>query len=245
MKSEIKAFLNKIKFAGDSYICPVCNFHAKKFLDSGLYTKRKQAKCPNCGSLERHRQLYLILQDYLNLTEKKSLLHFAPERCLKQVLMKKHHLNYQTSYYEGQQQGDFCYDIQNIDAKDNSFNYIICSHVLEHVDNDKKAISEMYRILYAGGIAFIQVPVWPSEKHPTYENSNIIDEHDRIIHFGQFDHVRIYGLDIEQRLTESGFDEVLVLDLSQTLEELKIQKYGLKNYGGARDLTFVCKKFEN
>jgi SAM-dependent methyltransferase len=158
------------------------------------------------------------------------------------VLQKEPLLIYKTSHYDKNVESDYHYDIRAIDANDKTFDYIVCSHVLEHIDDDRLAMKEMRRILKEGGIAFIQVPIWPSEKHATYENPSIVDEEDRIINFGQFDHVRIYGLDIFDRLVQAGFSKVEMIDLCQTLDEQRIQKYALKNNGGVRDLTFVCLK---
>lgn len=239
---RLKKIIKKIKYSGSRYECPLCLFKAKQFLDGGLYKKRNNAKCPNCNSLERHRQLYLILQDYIKSEATTSLLHFAPEQCLKNVLQVNPSIEYKTSHYGENVQSDFHFDIRKIDAKDNSFDFIICSHVLEHIDEDKKAMAEMCRVLKKGGVAFIQVPTWPSEKHPTYENSAIVDEEDRIIHFGQFDHVRIYGLDVEHRLNEAGFSKVEPMELCQKLTRDIIEKYSLKNHGGVRDWTYICTK---
>lgn len=169
-------------------------------------------------------------------------MHFAPEHCLKNVLETIISIDYKTSHYGENSHSDYNYDIRDIDAKNDTFDFIICSHVLEHIDDDKKAMSEMRRILKKGGVAFIQVPTWPSEKHPTYENPDIVDEEDRIIHFGQFDHVRIYGLDVEHRLNEAGFSKVEPVELCQTLPQEIIDKYSLKNHGGVRDWTYICTK---
>jgi SAM-dependent methyltransferase len=242
MKKLIKSYLKKLKYAGSTHQCPLCKYNAKEFLPGGLYKKRKNAKCPNCNSQERHRQLYLILQDYINKNDKKSLLHFAPEQCIKNVLDNNSSLEYKTSHYGETMDSDYHFDIREIDAKNDTFDFVICSHVLEHIDEDKKAMAEMCRVLKKEGVAFIQVPTWPSEKHPTYENAAIVDEEDRIIHFGQFDHVRIYGMDVRQRLEEAGFSNVEQIDLCQSLPKEIVEKYSLKNHGGVRDWTFVCTK---
>ncbi len=240
--NKLKKIVKKIKFYGSAYECSLCLFKANQFLDGGLYKKRKHAKCPICNSLERHRQLFFILKDKADFSGSKSLLHFAPERCLMNVLQKEPLLIYKTSHYDKNVESDYHYDIRAIDANDKTFDYIVCSHVLEHIDDDRLAMKEMRRILKEGGIAFIQVPIWPSEKHATYENFDITDEGDRIIHFGQFDHVRIYGLDVLQRLQQAGFSKVEVIDLCETLDEKAIQKYGLRNFGDSRDITYVCYK---
>ena len=241
IKRIIKKEIVKIFNIGINYTCPICNYKARKFLDSGLTSRRKNAKCPSCKSLERHRQLVLILESLEVLKKDVSLLHFAPEPCLKTYFKNELGSNYKASDYNKKKKSDFSFDIRCIESPNESFNYIVCSHVLEHIDEDIKAMKELYRILKPGGIAFIQVPIWPSESHPTYENFNITDERDRIINFGQFDHVRIYGLDVIDRLKSVGFN-VETIDLYGSLERDVALKYGLKNYGQVRDLTFICRK---
>jgi len=106
---------------------------------------------------------------------------------------------------------------------DNSFDFILCSHVLEHILNDQQAIAEMYRILKPGGTTIIQVPL---QDAPTYENPDIITPEERLIHFGQSDHVRIYGLDIKERLIAAGF-QIHVEKCSDILLDNEIVYYGL------------------
>jgi len=238
---KIKRNWNIIRHAGSNHTCSVCGYNGKQFLSAGLTLKRKNAKCPSCGSLERHRQMVLIFKSLNLFSTSASLLHFAPEPCLSAYLKKQLGDRYKTTHYNEKSKSDYSFDIRNIDCADHLFKYIICSHVLEHIDQDTKAMKELYRVLKPGGIAFIQVPLWPSESHPTYENSKITDARDRAIHFGQFDHVRIYGLDVIERLKLAGFD-VEVIDLCQTLNAETIYKYALKNNSQVRDLTFVCRK---
>jgi SAM-dependent methyltransferase len=241
IRSKIKEKWNKISNMGSTYNCPVCNYNGRKFLDSGLTSKRKNARCPSCKSLERHRQLVLIIESLQVLTKDSSLLHFAPEPCLLTYFKNKLGENYKTSHYNEKSKSDYSFDIRNIDSPDETYDFIVCSHVLEHIDEDIKAMKELYRILKPGGIAFIQVPIWPSESHPTYENFNITDERDRIINFGQYDHVRIYGLDVIDRLKSVGLI-LEVIDLCQSLESVKVEKYALTNDSKVRDLTFICRK---
>jgi predicted SAM-dependent methyltransferase len=241
IRHKLKEYWNKLSNYGSTYNCPVCNYNGRKFLDSGLTSKRKNAKCPSCKSLERHRQLVLIIESLSILKEESLLLHFAPEPCLLTYFKNKLGTNYKTSHYNEKSKSDYIFDIRNIEMPDKSFNFIVCSHVLEHIDEDIKAMKELYRILKPNGIAFIQVPIWPSESHPTYENPQIIDKRDRIINFGQFDHVRIYGLDVIDRLESVGF-KVEVVDLCQSLENTKVEKYALTNDSKVRDLTFICRK---
>ena len=124
---------------------------------------------------------------------------------------------------------------------DENLNFIICCHVLEHVNNDIEAISEMYRILKKNGILFLQVPIHQDLSRRTYEDDSIITEEERIKHLGQYDHVRIYGLDIEDRLMSVGF-KIERIDLTEVIDEKTIVYLGLKNHSGVKDFTFKCTK---
>lgn len=242
IKHKIKKAYHKVKHKGNRHQCPVCGFNAKKFMDAGLYVRRTNSKCPNCGSLERHRGLWIILDGILKEARSTfKILHFAPEQCIALQLSKRSGIEYLTSSYGENVTSDYQFDVQNIESQSDVFDVVICSHVLEHVDEDALAIAEIYRILKPNGIALIQVPMWPSESHPTYENKSITDPRDRIIHFGQFDHVRIYGLDVVERLRLAGFI-VDVIDLEKQLQQKEIDKYALHNSTNIRELTFRCTK---
>ncbi len=241
LKTKLSPYYRRLKFGGNKFVCPICKFKARKFLSAGLYVKRAGSKCPSCHSVERHRHLWLFLTKYFEEENPQSILHFAPENCLQNELNKKAGINYYTSDYNPAGKSDFHFDIQNIDSKDNSYDLIICSHVLEHIPDDRKAIKELYRVLNPGSLVLLQVPIWPSEAHPTYENPLITDPRDRIIHFGQYDHLRIYGLDIIKRIEEAGF-KVEVLDMERVVPEEMAIKYRLHNNSGIRELTFICNK---
>ncbi|MFQ3596235.1 MAG: class I SAM-dependent methyltransferase [Sphingomonadaceae bacterium] len=98
-------------------------------------------------------------------------------------------------------------DLTALDLPDESFSLIYCSHVLEHIEEDRKAMAELRRVLRPDGLAVIMVPI---REGGTYEDPTIRTPAERLVHFHQGDHVRIYGLDIVDRLTAAGFDvEVL------------------------------------
>ncbi len=242
LKAKLAPYYRKLKYSGYTYECPLCHFKARSFISAGLYVKRIDSKCPSCQSLERHRHMWLFLSEYLKNKNVETILHFAPENCLGSLLKKRRDLKYFTSDYDSKAPSDYHFDIQDIESKDNSFDLVICSHVLEHIPDDKKALREIYRILNPGGIALLQVPIWPSEAHGTYENPSITDPRDRIIHFGQFDHLRIYGLDFKERVLEAGFT-VTMLDMEKEVPDQMAYKYRLHNNSGIRELTFVCKKY--
>jgi SAM-dependent methyltransferase len=125
-------------------------------------------------------------------------------------------------------------DITDIDWPDSSFDIVYCSHVLEHVPEDRKAMSEMFRVVKPGGWALIQVPVW---KDDTIEDPSITDPGERERLFGQSDHVRLYGLDIKNRLAAAGFD-VEVVFAHQLIEPQNCESMGIN----PNEPIFHCRK---
>ncbi len=191
---------------GSKVECPVCKGHFSKFLPYG-YTKlssRENALCPSCFSLERHRLLWLYLKEKTNFfTDKLKVLHIAPEQCYYKRFKALPNLDYTTGDLVSPI-ADVHFDIQEIPFEDNTFDVVICNHVLEHVDDDMKAMKEFYRILKSKGFAILQVPQDYSLQK-TYEDPSITDPDEREKHFLQKDHVRLYGLDYADRLTTAGF----------------------------------------
>lgn len=179
--------------------CNICGY-VGRFKTHG-FPFRLDARCGNCQSLERHRLLKMWFDENKDLVSSKSMLHFAPEPAVTSFvrpLVSK----YMTTDLDPLL-GEVVLNIEAIDMPDNSFDLIICSHVLEHVD-DAKALREMYRILRPSGIALLMTPViegWAE----TYENKAIVSPSDRALHYGQADHVRYFGSDIRARITDAGF----------------------------------------
>ncbi|MEZ0471428.1 glycosyltransferase family protein [Luteimonas salinilitoris] len=182
--------------------CPVCETAVEDFIAGGVVVKRKRARCPNCGVLERHRLMALYLRSDTPLFDgrPRRLLHVAPEPPIAGILSKLENVSYLSA--------DLCsehvmvkMDLTDIQYPDESFDAIVCSHVLEHIPDDAKAMREMFRILTPGGIAVIQVPVYGET---TYEDFSITSEEGRLAAFGQRDHVRKYGRDIAERLAGAG-----------------------------------------
>lgn len=176
--------------------CSLCGF-------TGYFTAfgsppRWNARCPSCGSLERHRQFALFLR---NTPLKGTVLHFAPEECLA-TLLKARGVQY-TSADLNRSDVDLNLDIETIALRHEQFDVIVCSHVLEHV-NDRLALAELRRILKPGGVLIAMVPIIEGWR-TTYEDAAITIGRERDMHFGQQDHVRYYGADFVQRLMDSGF----------------------------------------
>jgi SAM-dependent methyltransferase len=217
------------------YICPCCNGIFDKFLDGGLH-KRPNAICPNCNSYERHRLLWFYLNNKTNLfTDKLRVLHVCPEYFYKEALTSMPNLEYVGAGIEAPF-ADIEMDITDIHEPDNSYDVILCSHVLEHIPDDHKAMQELFRVLKPSGWAILQVPI-DVQREKTFEDFSITSPEEREIYFGQDDHVRVYGLDYKNKLENAGFI-VKVEDYAQELGAEMIEKHCLPQ----RDDIYFCTK---
>ncbi|MCX7953990.1 MAG: class I SAM-dependent methyltransferase [Bacteroidales bacterium] len=200
----------KYFYIGKKFKCPICNFTARKFLPYG-YGKnfRNNRLCPACFSLERHRLIWLYLKNKTRFfNENLKVLHVAPEQPFINRFKKLTNLHYITCDLFSPL-AEIKADIRSLPFSNNEFDIIICNHVLEHIDDDIKAMSELFRVLKPKGFAILQVPInYSYEK--TYENKSITTAKEREVFYGQYDHVRIYGKDYPLRLKSVGFivDEV-------------------------------------
>jgi len=180
----------------------------------------------NCGALERHRFDWYYLLNNTSLFNDLNLkiLHVAPEPFFETQIKEYNFDNYITAdLYDKRAMVEM--DISAIDYPDESFDVILCSHVLEHVEEDRKAISELYRVLKKGSWAILNVPI--SNEHKTFEDYSIVDPVERIKYFGKDDHVRSYGLDYLDRLIEADFS-VEVIKPSDILSKDEIKKMGIR-----------------
>ena len=211
---------SSIRYRGEKYFCPICERGFSKFL-TGPDKSRKNSKCPGCGSLERQRLLWLYLVNKLEIKNRKiKFLYIAPDYATQTSLKRLKNISY-TSVDLNSPLAIKKNDITNLEFKDNSFDAIICYHVLEHVENDRKALSEIFRVLKPDGWAILQSPV-ETDRAITFEDLTITTPHERKRIFGQEDHVRIYGRDYPARLEETGFivKEVgFINDLAQNEKE--------------------------
>lgn len=209
---------------GPYFECPCCGERAKEFLPHGVKV-RENAKCPTCGSLERHRLQWLFLKDQTNLfKDQLSVLHFAPEAGLQKHLKALPNLDHKSADL-GSKRADEHFDICAIPYPDNTFDVILCSHVLEHVPEDRKAMAELFRVMKPGGWGLIDVPR-DHKRAETFEDWSVTSDADRERVFGQRDHVRIYGKDYFDRLRAVGF-EVTSHYYGRTLLPAQIEKYRL------------------
>lgn len=205
--------------------CILCGFSGR-FLPAGR-PPRYDAKCPRCMSVERHRLLALKHQQHDLVPAGATVLHFAPEPALRSLLQTLSGSYTSADIQPGR--ADMTLDVERLDLADDSYDVIVASHILEHVD-DSLALTELRRVLRPGGRAILFTPViegWAT----TYENTAVTDQRERLLHFGQEDHVRFYGQDLRERITRSGFE---LTELQGTPDECA--RYGLTR----GEVAFVC-----
>ena len=188
---------------GRSRYCPICSGHSRKFVASGVLP-RPDARCPWCDSLERHRLVWRYFQERTDLfdSKPKRMLHVAPEAHIRRQLAPLPGLDYLAADLNGMDATE-AVDITDIRHPDDTFDAICCSHVLEHVPDDRRAMAELHRVLSPSGWAVLLVPITAAE---TVEACGAIDPETRLRLFGQEDHVRRYGPDFVDRLRDVGFD---------------------------------------
>lgn len=210
--------LVSVFYAGSAVTCPVCEKSFKKFLPYGRFNARPNALCPNCLSLERHRLIWLYLKDQTNFFNTKlHVLHIAPEACFIPRFEKQHGDQYITADIESPL-AKVKMDIHDIPFPENTFDVVLCNHVLEHVRDDIRAMSEIRRVLKPGGFAILQIPFFKPVQVKTFEDPSITDPKEREKIFGQDDHVRKYGMDYPQRIERAGLkacEETFALQMSE------------------------------
>ena len=228
--------LLRVLFKGNKFIDPIDGSSYSKFLSYGYNSIRKNALCPGTLSLERHRLLWLYLSKETNiLSSNLKVLHVAPEQIFYKKFKKFKHWDYLT-FDINSPIADIKGDLKSTQFKDESFDLVICNHVLEHIEDDKMALEEIYRVLNINGIAILQVPI-NVNREKTFEDSKITSQYDREKYFGQYDHVREYGIDYKERIEQVGF-QVEMINYSDNFSEEMIIRYGLlKN-----DLIPIAKK---
>lgn len=240
-RNAIRNFLQQSTYPlylGNSYYCNCCGKSFRKFLPMGN-TKRANAKCPYCLSLERTRVLDLYLANELDLYNKQGqrLLHFAPEACLSKKIESIAGVDYVDGDINPANARNII-DITDIRYPENYFDLIICAHVLGHVPDEHKAIKEMYRVLKADGIALIMTLI-DSKSAQTFEDQSIVSYSDRLKHYSESDLCRLHGLDFSDRLANQRF-EVEVIDYRLSFTEEKQKHSSLGN--GEREVIFKCTK---
>ena len=221
---------------GSTYTDPIDGKSYRRFLPYGYAKVRENVLAPGTLSLERHRLFWLYLKNETTFfSAPLRVLHFAPEQAFVQKFKKQKNLTYTTTDLNSPI-ADVKADICDLPFKDNSFDFIICNHVLEHIPDDTKAMQELYRVLAPSGTAIVQVP-YDAKREITFEDNTITDQRERTRIFGQYDHLRVYGMDYFKKLSSIGFD-VNALDYTSSISSYDIERYRLCK----GELLPVCKK---
>jgi SAM-dependent methyltransferase len=227
-----------IFYWGRKVECPICGSHFSRFLPYGRgESARGNALCPNCLALERHRLIWLYLKERTDFFQApKKVLHIAPEACFIHRFEQLKNLDYITADIESPL-AKVKMDIHDIPFPDNTFEVAFCNHVMEHVRDDIRAMSEIHRVLKPTGWAIIQIPFFNADLAETLEDASITSPADRFKHYGQEDHVRMYGRDYPQRLAKAGFTVVEDDFVHQLAPEL-VAKYALPK----DEVIYLCRK---
>lgn len=210
---------------GNRFTDPIDGKSFRSFLPYGYATQRQNVLSPSTLSLERHRLLWLYLNRETDFfTAPKKVLHFAPEQAFYKRFRKQSNLEYTTTDLESPL-ADVKADICNLPFESDSFDVILCNHVLEHIPDDTQAMKELFRVLKPGGMGIFQIPQ-DLNRTTTFEDNSITDRQERARVFGQYDHVRIYGTDYFNKLRSIGFT-VEEVDYTAQMEASEIERYCL------------------
>ncbi len=224
-------------YSGNKFEDPIDGKTYRKLLPYGALKMRPNALAPASLSLERHRLLWLFLKektDFFSDREQK-VLHVAPEQCFLNRFRERKNLDYITGDIVSPI-ADVKMDLHSIPFGDNTFDVVLCNHVLEHVDNHKRCMREIYRVLKPGGWAVMQVPM-DYNREETYEDPTIVTEEERLKHYWQKDHVRLFGMDYPDLLKDAGFT-VEEVNMQKELPEGMAERYALPE----REPIYWCKK---
>ncbi|MDG2226108.1 MAG: methyltransferase domain-containing protein [Flavobacteriales bacterium] len=225
-------------YKGNKVDCPVCEKSFKKFLSYGSnVAHRDNVLCPYDLTLERHRLMWVYLKNKSNFftAEKLKVMHIAPEQCFYSGFKKQNNLEYTTGDLLSPL-ADIHFDLHKIPIQDNQYDVIFCNHVLEHVEDDHKCMTELHRIMNSGGWGIFQVPI-DTTRSETYQDASIVSPEEREKHFWQYDHVRLYGLDYPKKLEAAGF-EVEIYDYHKDMPKEQYEKYRFH----PDELLYIVKK---
>lgn len=259
MKSSIKRLIKQLAPQGlrnwvrqvgkkadvGNVVCVVCKTSHSNFAPFGA-PARKNARCPKCGALERHRLIWKYLHERTDFFRRRNIrvLHFAPEKFFFKKLTSLPNVNYTPCdlfpevYTYDIHRKIIKVDITEIPFEDETFDVILCNHVLEHVPNDRLAMAELFRVMKKGGWGIFQVPI-DYNRENTYEDFTIATPEGRLAAFGQSDHVRWYGRDYKHRLESAGL-RVTEDKYVNTFSPDEIVRYGFQT----SELIYYCTKNE-
>lgn len=247
---DMRSFINDNSWSGRQVKtgdkeCILCGNRIEQFLGAGstddFFVRNKMIGggyrenniCPCCKSMDRTRWVYWVLKNQTKIFEENAtVIHFAPEKQLQIKLQN----NENCDYYAGdisRRRGIHRIDVTDMPYKDNIADYIIINHVMEHVNDEKKAVSELKRVLKDNGKIIMSFPISVTQK--TFEDAAIISEADREKYYGQKDHVRLYGTDYKERFESYGL-KIRVFSPKDYLPDIEIEKYGLLK----DDTVLIC-----
>lgn len=230
--------LMEFMLRGNTFVDPINNRSYKSFLPYGqsVSAKRNNALSPGTLSLERHRLLWLFLHHRTDFfIQKYKVLHIAPEQCFHKVFKNRSNLQYITADLESPI-ADLHFDLHEIPLEDDTFDVVICNHVLEHVADDIQCMKELYRVMKPGGWGILQVPIDMS-RTTTLEDAAYDTPELRELHYWQKDHLRLYGLDYPSRLAQAGF-QVEVIDYAASICEESRQQMQING----TEQIYLCRK---
>jgi len=236
--NKIRLIGLKLKYAGNKVICPCCKSTFKEFAPFGD-SRRRNAWCPECQGLERHRLLWMYFENKTNIyTDQLKVLHIAPEDIFFHHFKKQKNIDYYPVdiYPHLYPKGTNYFDLLNPAADAGMYDVIICNHVFQYIEDDKKAMENIYKLMKPGGWGIMQVPI-NGQTAVTYEDPSITDPMERLKAFGLKEHVRYYGLDYADRLRNIGFN-VTVDDYTAEFSDEENYKYGF--WKG--DAVYYCTK---
>lgn len=225
-------------YLGNTYSCNLCGKSFQRFKPKGNWDIRLNAECPYCGSVERTRLLLFYLERETDLfTKENYLLQIAPHWQLRKIFRQSKNIHYVNGDLNPAC-ADEQMDVTAIPYPDNTFDYVICSHVLGHVPNEALGIRELRRVLKPTGTALILTLVnWNSPT--TYESDANQTPEQRLKAYSEPDLVRLHGADFADRLRKEGFT-VEPIDYTRTMSEEENRHYSLGNKD--REIIFCCKK---
>ena len=236
--SYVFKFFAPVLYRGNKVECPVCERSFSKFLSYGSeVAHRENVLCPYDLTLERHRLMWLYLNRKTNFftANKLKVLHIAPEQCFLTHFKKQKNLDYTTADLVSPI-ADLHFDLHDIPLEDNQYDVVFCNHVMEHVDDPIRCMSELNRVMKPGGWAIMQVPQ-DMNRSETYEDKSITSPEEREKHFWQKDHVRLFGKDYPNYLKKSGF-KVDEFDLNTEFDATEVSRYRLMK----NEILYISKK---
>ena len=220
-------FCRGLAWFGLRYVCPCCGWSLRDFVGRrGFVSSNSDGYCPRCNAKARHRRIWLYLEERLRLSAlDRQVLEVAPWPSFARRLLRMSNIRFVgLALQPWKPYVTIVGDARAIPIEADVFDLVLCVHVLEHVEEDRRVMSEMHRVLKPGGIAIVTVPL--RLDRPTHEDPSITDPLEQERLFGEQGHVRWYGRDLGDRLADAGFE--VVLDLASDVPETIRRRYGLR-----------------